>query len=101
MWNYIKGVSAPKRKQTTEECRSRDHSYEKKRKRTFRDDWKADRPWLRVEVNTKGEEMMFCDFCIKAGISSDKTSFVKGCTSLKLESIKHHEKGNMHLFCSS
>ena len=100
MWNYIKGVSAPKRKQTTEERRSRDHSYEKKRKRTFRDDWKADRPWLRVEVNTKGEEMMFCDFCIKAGISSDKTSFVKGCTSLKLESIKHHEKGNMHLFAA-
>ena len=42
--------------------------------------------------------MMFCDFCVKAGISSDKTSFVKGCTTLKLESLKHHETSNMHLF---
>ena len=41
---------------------------------------------------------MFCDFCVKAHISSDQTSFVKGCTSLKLESLKHHETSNMHLF---
>ena len=40
---------------------------------------------------------MFCDFCVKAGISADKM-FVKGCTSLKLESPKHHETSNMHLF---
>ena len=39
---------------------------------------------------------MFYDFCLKAGVYSDK-SFIKGCTSLKLESIKHHEASNMHL----
>ena len=41
---------------------------------------------------------MFSDFFVKTGISSDKTSFVKGCTTLKLESLKHHETSNMHLF---
>ena len=43
---------------------------------------------------------MFCDFCLKAGVSSDK-SFIKGCTSLKLESIKHHEASNMHLLSAN
>ena len=66
--------------------------------RGFRDDWKVNRPWLWVETNANGDEIMFCYFCVKSGISSDKTSFVKGCTSLKLESLKHHETSNMHLF---
>ena len=56
MWNYIKGVSAPKQKLTTEECKSRDQSYEKKHKRGFRDDWKTGRPWLRVEISDEGVE---------------------------------------------
>ena len=100
MWNYIKGVSAPKRKLTTEERKSRDQSYEKKRKRGFRDDWKTGRPWLRVEISDEGVESMFCDFCIKAEISVEKTAFVNGCTNLKLDSIKHHESSNMHLFAA-
>ena len=66
--------------------------------RGFRDDWKVNRPWLRVETDANGDEIIICNFCVKAGISSDKTSFVKGCTSLKLESLKHHETSNMHLF---
>ena len=36
--------------------------------------------------------------CIKAGTSSDKTSFINGCTNFKLEAIKHHESSNMHLY---
>ena len=30
------------------------------------------RPWLYVETKPNGEEIMFCDLYIKAGISSDK-----------------------------
>ena len=56
--------------------KSQDQSYEKRCKRGFRDDWKVNRPWLRVEKNANGDEIMFCDFCVKAGIPSDKTSFV-------------------------
>ena len=43
---------------------------------------------------------MFCAFSLKAGVSSDK-SFKKGCTSLELESIKHHEASNMHLLSAN
>ena len=100
MWHYLEGVSKPKQRQTTEERKIRDQSYEKHHKRCFRDDWKANGPWLRVETNASGDEIMFCDFCLKAGVSSDK-SFIKGCTSLKLESIKHHEASNLHLLSAN
>ena len=82
MWNFIKGVQPPKRKQTSEERKEKDASYEKCRKRNFVPSWKEGRPWLCVETNSDGEEMMFCDYCIKAG-----TSYIKGCGSLRLESI--------------
>ena len=36
--------------------------------------WKIDRPWLRVETNEE-QDIMFCDYCINAGISSDKSMF--------------------------
>ena len=55
---------------------------------------------MRVE-NISDEEVLFCDYCIKAGVSSEKTSFTKGCKSLQLESIKHHEGSNMHLFSAN
>ena len=36
-------------------------------------------PWLREE-QTDEKELMFCDFCIKAGVSAGKkTNFVNGC----------------------
>ena len=101
MWNFIKGVQPPKRKQTSEERKEKDASYEKCRKRNFVTSWKQGRPWLRVETNPDGEEMMFCDYCIKAGTSSDRNSFVKGCASLRLESIKYHEASNTHLFAAN
>ena len=63
--------------------------------------WKVDRPWLRVETSAEGEEAMFCDFCINAEIPSDKTSFIKGCKNLKLETVKLHESSNMHLFAAN
>ena len=44
---------------------------------------------------------MYCDFCIKASISANKTTFVNGCKTLKVESIKHHEISNMHLFATN
>ena len=101
MWRYLDGVTPPKRKQSTEERKERDQSYEKHRKRVFVNSWKKDRSWLRVKTKADGEEVMFCDFCIKAEISADKTNFINGCKSLKLESIKHHETSNMHLFAAN
>ena len=54
---------APKGKQTTEEQKCQDQSYEKRCKRGFGDDWKVNRPWLMVETNAGGDEIMFCDLC--------------------------------------
>ena len=41
---------------------------------------------------------MFCDFCIAADVPSDKTAFISGCSNFRLETIKHHESSNSHLF---
>ena len=53
------------------------------------------------ETNPNGEEIMFCDLCMKAGISSDKTSFNNGCTNFKLETIQHYESSNKHLYSAN
>ena len=44
---------------------------------------------------------MFCDYCIKAGVSAEKTNFVHGCPSLSIESIKKHEASNVHVFAAN
>ena len=44
---------------------------------------------------------MFCDYCIEAGVSADKSTLVKGCSSMRLESIKYHEGSNMHLLAAN
>ena len=89
------GVQAPQKK--SDDRKEKDRMYEKKRKRSFVNEWKTNRPWLRVEVQPNGE-LMFCDFCIKAGTPPEKTNFVMGCSSLCFESIKLHESSNTHLF---
>ena len=45
-------------------------------------------------------EIMFCDFCIKADMDSDGNAFVKGCSTMKLYSIKKHDGSNNHLFAA-
>ena len=82
MWRYLKGVSNPKRKQTPDERKAKDQEYEAKRqKRCFQDDWKKGRQWLTYDPE---QEAMFCDYCIKAGVEPEKSSFVKGCANIKL-----------------
>ena len=68
MWNFLKGVQPPKRKQTLtdDERKAHNSDYEKKcRKRNFQSEWKKDQPWLGVETNKEDTEVMFCDFCIR------------------------------------
>ena len=48
----------------------------------------------------ESKELMFCDYCIKAGVSAEKTNFVQGCPSLHIESIKKHEASNVHVFAA-
>lgn len=95
MWRFVEGAKPPKR--PSEDKKERDQAYEKKRKRSFLPQWKVNRPWLRVEASAQGD-VMFCDYCINANVASDKTSFVRGCHSLRVESITYHEESNCHGF---
>ena len=58
---------------------------------------KIDWLWLRVET-CSDNDIMFCDYCIKADVSADKSMIVKGCSSIRLASIKYHEASNAHIF---
>ena len=102
MLRFLTGSKAPQEKVKQSEKEHKDYlsSYESiKRKRCVLPHWRKDRPWLRVETNSE-EDTMFCDYCIKAGVSSDKSAFVKGCSSIRLESIKYHEGSNQHLLAA-
>ena len=105
MRKYLTGVKtlSEKEKKDQTEKQRKDYltSYEsQKRKRGVLPRWKIDRPWLRVETNEE-QDIMFCDYCINAGISSDKSMFVKGSSSIRLESIKYHEGSNLHVLALS
>ena len=103
MRKYLTGVKTLSEKKDQTEKQHKDYltSYEsQKRKRGVLPRWKIDRPWLRVETNEE-QDIMFCDYCINAGISSDKSMFVKGCSSIRLESIKYHEGSNLHVLALS
>ena len=85
MWRFLKGVEKPKRKQTPEEKKEKDKEYEKKRRKwDFLDEWCKGRSWLRFDSDS---QTMFCDYCINAGVEPEKSSFVKGCTNIKLGPI--------------
>ena len=98
MWNFWEGVEKPKRKQTPEEKKQKDKTYEaKRRKRSFQEEWKQGGPWLRFDSEA---ETIFCDYCIKAGVEPEKSTFVKGCTNIKFEAVKYHQGSNSHLFAT-
>ena len=87
MWRYYKSVDNPKTKQTPEDKKQKDKQYEaKRRKRSFLDEWKQDRPWLRFDSDSQA---MFCEYCINTGVEPEKSNFVKGCTNIRFETIRH------------
>ena len=91
MWKYLTGVKTltEKEKKDQTEKQHKDYltSYEsQKRKRCVLPCWEIDRPWLRVETNEE-QDIMFCDYCINAGISLDKSMFVKGCSSIGINKV--------------
>ena len=97
MWKFVIGAKPPqpKRKQTSEEHNEYLKEYEvKHRKLSFHAKWKINWPWLQIEQK-EGQMITYGDFCITFG--TDKTTFIKGCESLQLESIKKHEASNTHV----
>ena len=45
--------------------------------RGFVSSWQSTQPWLRVEHNADGEDIFFCDYCIKAEVPSEKQHSLK------------------------
>jgi len=55
--------------------------------RSFRDNWKQNRPWLEYDP---AQKLMFCSDCKHAQL---KNTFTEGCRVLKSESLTKHESG--------
>lgn len=102
MWRFLSNVEPPKKRSKTEEEKRvvRQEYDQNKRQRSFQDAWLHNpdfKPWLRYEKESK---LMFCSICENwAGVTSKgvgKTEFVKGCASLRIESLHKHFKSEVH-----
>lgn len=108
MWRFVKGIEPPKKKcKTDEEKRSSGKEYDQNiRKRSFQKSWLDHQDfesWLRYDDGTK---LMFCKTCEGrvAGLTEDcaksisrKTEFIKGCASLRIESLRIHAKSEFNI----
>ena len=63
------------------------------KKRRFNCDWTKGRAWLKHDTDNN---VMFCEWCRSFDKSEYRNQFVKGCASMKLESIKKHELSAQH-----
>ncbi|CAH1253071.1 ZNF862 [Branchiostoma lanceolatum] len=61
----------------------------------FQESWKEERPWLR-HVKGSDSESMVCDTCIQFGKAGNKSTFIPGCTTMKISSVTTHEGSDAH-----
>ena len=40
---------------------------------------------------------MVCSYCVDANIPENKTKFVKGCKTARIDSLQKHETSEMHM----
>ncbi|PIK53263.1 putative zinc finger protein [Apostichopus japonicus] len=102
MWRFLNNVEPPKKKsKSAEEKRAAGKEYDQtKRQRSFQNSWLAHpnfKLWLRYDKETA---LMFCNICeqwaTSTGQAMGKTEFVKGCSSLRIESLHKHAKSETH-----
>ena len=95
MWRYLQNAKEPppkKRKTDGEKTVSRKEYEDNQRVRTFQQSWMTKfSTWLRFEAD---RQLMFCTVCEK--YSSADQNFVKGCASMRLESLRMHERSQVH-----
>lgn len=69
----------------------------KKKTYTFRREWLSQFPWLR---HSKEENVMFCMYCKECGKTmAGNTSFVTGCNTFRIETLKKHSASAKHISC--
>lgn len=102
MWRYLPGVSQPsKRKRNDDDEEDEVRPQRTPSKRKFSEKWRfgdngAERDWLKYDDDAK---LMSCSVCRQ--YAKDNNSFVSGCKSMKLESIREHERSKCHIRCVS
>ena len=60
------------------------------KRRRFNSEWAEGREWLQENG------VMFCEWCRCFDRNEHRNQFVKGCVSMKLESVKKHELSRQH-----
>ena len=63
------------------------------KRRRFNDAWSEGRMWLKYDGDS---DAMYCEWCRRFDRNEHRNQFVKGCTSMKLESVKKHEGSRQH-----
>jgi len=63
------------------------------KKRRSNNNWAEGQVWLQHD---KDNNVMFCEWCRRFDKNKHRNQFVKGCTLMKLESVKKHEQSRQH-----
>lgn len=77
--------------QTEDACKSNDLTAPPSKRRCFNSNWMEGHTWLK---HNQDNSMMFCEWCRRFDRNEHRKQFVKGCSSMKLESVKKHEEYN-------
>ena len=75
--------------QTEDVCKSDDPTAPPSKRRRFNSNWTEGRMWLKHDQDNS---VMFCEWCRRFDRNEHRNQFVKGCSSMKLESVKRHKE---------
>ena len=79
--------------QTEDVCKSDDPTAPPSKRRRFNSNWTEGRMWLKHDQDNI---LMFCEWCRRFNRNEHRNQFVKGCSSMKLESVKKHKESRQH-----
>ena len=75
--------------QTEDVCKSDNPTAPPSKRRRFNSNWTEGCTWLKHDQDNS---VMFCEWCRCFDRNEHRNQFVKGCSTMKLESVKKHEE---------
>ena len=79
--------------QTEDACKNDDPTAPPSKRRHFNSNWTEGHTWLKHDQDNS---VMFCEWCRRFDRNEHRNQFVKGCSSMKLESVKKHKESSQH-----
>ena len=79
--------------QTEDACKSDNLTAPPSKRRRFNSNWTEGHTWLKHDQDNS---VMFCEWCRHFDQNEHRNQLVKGCSSMKLESVKKHEESRQH-----